>query len=179
MLCVSVLCCVRAVCLSLCENKLQHTAQEAQTHQQYESFKMNNSRDDKIRFEFDELNTKRAEIVRIYLRVHGSCLVITNRHMNTHFNNRRFITAQDPSICSREAPSGFVVRVALRHSVRHVFPSVSFALSFSYDSYCLDAFQSYPLWRPSHVAVDSVVGLQLVRVSFSQRLHGRGGVLMH
>ena len=66
MLCVPVLCCVRAVCLSSCENKPQHTAQEPQTHKKFESLKIINSRDDKIRFEFDELNTKKAKIVRIY-----------------------------------------------------------------------------------------------------------------
>ena len=32
-LCVPVLCCVRAVCLSSCENRPQHTAPEPQTHQ--------------------------------------------------------------------------------------------------------------------------------------------------
>ena len=36
-----------------------------------ESLKIINSRDDKIRFEFDELKTKRAEIVRIYFRANG------------------------------------------------------------------------------------------------------------
>ena len=65
-LCVPVLCCVPAVCLSSCENRPQHTAQEPQTRQKLESLKIINSRDDKIRFEFDELHAKRAEIVRIY-----------------------------------------------------------------------------------------------------------------
>ena len=68
MLCVPVLHCVRAVCLSSCEKRPQHTAQEPQTHQKFESLKIINSRDDKIRFEFDELNAKKAEIVRIFFR---------------------------------------------------------------------------------------------------------------
>ena len=71
-LCVPVLCCVRDVCLASWENRPQHTAQKPQTHQKFESLKIINSRDDKIRFEFDELNTKRAEIVRIYFRAHGT-----------------------------------------------------------------------------------------------------------
>ena len=70
-LCVPVLCCVRAVCLSSCENRPQHTAQEPQTQQKFESLKIINSGDDKIRLEFDELNTKRADIVRIYFGGHG------------------------------------------------------------------------------------------------------------
>ena len=57
-LCVPVLCCVPAVCLSSCENRPQHRAQEPQTHQKFESLKIINSRDDEIRFEFDELYTK-------------------------------------------------------------------------------------------------------------------------
>ena len=65
MLCVPVLCCVRAVCLASCENSPQHTAHEPQTHQKFESFKIIYSRDDKIRFEFDELIAKRHEIVGI------------------------------------------------------------------------------------------------------------------
>ena len=56
------------MCLASCENRPQHTAQEPQTHQKFESLKIIHSRDDKIRFEFDELNTKRADIVRIYFR---------------------------------------------------------------------------------------------------------------
>ena len=70
-LCVHVQCCVRAVCLASCENRPQHTAHEPQTHQKFESLKIINSRDDKIRFEFDELNAKRAEIVRIGFRGHS------------------------------------------------------------------------------------------------------------
>ena len=45
-----------------------------QTHQKFESLKIN-SRDDKIRFEFDELKKekeKEAEIVRIYFLAHGN-----------------------------------------------------------------------------------------------------------
>ena len=53
------------------QNRPQHTAQEPQTHQKFESLKIKNSRDDKLRFEIDELNAKRAEIVRIYFGGHG------------------------------------------------------------------------------------------------------------
>ena len=50
------------MCLASCENRPQHTAHEPQTHQKFESLKIINSRDDKIRFEFDELNAKRADV---------------------------------------------------------------------------------------------------------------------
>ena len=61
------------MCLASCENRPQHTAHVPQTHQKFESLKIMNSRDDKIRFEFDELNAKKAEIVRIYFRWIGIC----------------------------------------------------------------------------------------------------------
>ena len=70
--CVSVLCCVRAVCLSSCENKPQHTAQEPQTHQNFESLKIINSRDDNVRFEVDQLIPKRAAMVRINFQVNSN-----------------------------------------------------------------------------------------------------------
>ena len=76
-LCVPVLCCVPAVCLSSCENGPQHTAHVPQTHQKFESLKIINSRDDQIRFEFDELNAKRAEIVRISFRGNSTSKFIT------------------------------------------------------------------------------------------------------
>ena len=40
------------------KNKPQHTAQEPQTHQKFQSLKIINSRDDQIRFEFDYLIPK-------------------------------------------------------------------------------------------------------------------------
>ena len=54
-LCVPVLCCVRTVCLASCENNKnpRHT-------KKFESLKIINSRDDKIRFKFDELNPKKS-----------------------------------------------------------------------------------------------------------------------